>query len=175
MMRVREHVDTLRKTGKRVVFASYSAGAADRMKGVLEDHELSPVGIADSWQDIRTANKKQIAVTVLPIETGFETDDLAVISEQDVLGDRLVRKSRRSKKADNFLKEASALNAGDLVVHASHGIGRFDGLELWRFLVQPTTACNSPTTAATSCLYRLKILRFSHALVTKMLPPSSTN
>lgn len=126
---VREHVDTLRRSGKRVVFASYSAGAADRMKGVLEDHELSPVGIADSWQDIRTANKKLIAVTVLPIESGFETDDLAIISEQDVLGDRLVRKSRRNKKADNFLKEASALNAGDLVVHASHGIGRFDGLE----------------------------------------------
>lgn len=126
---VRDHVNALRKSGKRVVFASYSAGAADRMKGVLEDHELSPVGLAENWASIRTENKNGIAVTVLPLENGFETDDLAIISEQDVLGDRLVRKSRRNKKADNFLKEASTLAPGDLVVHASHGIGRFEGLE----------------------------------------------
>jgi len=126
---VRDHVTALRSAGKRVVFASYSAGAADRMKGVLEDHDLSPVAIAENWADIRTANKNIIAVTVLALESGFETADIAIISEQDVLGDRLVRKSRRSKKADNFLKEASSLGPGDLVVHASHGIGRFEGLE----------------------------------------------
>ena len=126
---VRDHVSALRAAGKRVVFASYSAGAAERMKGVLEDHGLAPVGISESWADIRTANKNIISVTVLPLESGFETKDLAVISEQDVLGDRLVRKSRRSKRADNFLREASSLGPGDLVVHASHGIGRFEGLE----------------------------------------------
>jgi len=126
---VRDHVLALRQSGKRVVFASYSEGAADRMKGVLEDHDLAPVGLADTWADIRTSNTKIISVAVLPLETGFETDDLAIISEQDVLGDRLVRKSRRSKKADDFLRDASALGPGDLVVHASHGIGRFEGLE----------------------------------------------
>jgi len=126
---VRDHVTALKTSGKRVVFASYSAGAADRMKGVLEDHGVEPVGIAGSWVDIRRENKNSIAVTVLPLESGFETKDLAIISEQDVLGDRLVRKSRRSKRADNFLKEASTLTTGDLVVHANHGIGRFEGLE----------------------------------------------
>lgn len=126
---VRDHVKSLRASEKRVVFASYSAGAADRLKGVLEDHGLMPVGLAETWEDIRRENKTSIAVTVLPLERGFETNDLAVISEQDVLGDRLVRKARRSKRADNFLKEASALAPGDLVVHASHGIGRFEGLE----------------------------------------------
>lgn len=126
---VRDHVKKLRVDGKRVVFASYSAGAADRLKGVLEDHGLMPVGIADSWADIRRENKTTIAVTVLPLERGFETDDVALISEQDVLGDRLVRKARRSRKADNFLREASALSPGDYVVHASHGIGQFVGLE----------------------------------------------
>lgn len=126
---VRDHVNELRDAGKRVVFACYSGGAAERMKGVLEDHELMPVGVAENWADIRTESKAGIAVTVLPLESGFETKDLAIISEQDVLGDRLVRKSRRSKRADNFLKEASTLAPGDLVVHASHGIGRFEGLE----------------------------------------------
>lgn len=129
---VHDHVKALMASGKRVVFASYSTGAADRMKSVLEDHGLSPVGIAESWENIRREAGNGIAVTVLPIESGFETNDLAVISEQDVLGDRLVRKSRRNKRADNFLKEASALSAGDLVVHSSHGIGQFEGLETVR-------------------------------------------
>lgn len=129
---VHDHVKALMASGKRVVFASYSAGAADRMQSVLEDHGLSPVGIAESWETIRREKGNGIAVTVLPIESGFETNDIAIISEQDVLGDRLVRKSRRNKRADNFLKEASALSPADLVVHASHGIGRFEGLETVR-------------------------------------------
>ena len=126
---VRDQVTALRSNDKRVVFACYSLGAADRMKGVLEDHGLAPVGLADTWANIRTESKTGIAVTVLPLESGFETDDLAIISEQDVLGDRLVRKSRRNKRADNFLKEANTLAPGDLVVHVSHGIGKFIGLE----------------------------------------------
>jgi len=126
---VRDHVTALRGCDKRVTFACYSRGSAERMVGVLEDHDIAPVGIAETWADIRTSKKALIGVTILPLESGFETKDLAVISEQDVLGDRLVRKSRRSKKADNFLTEASALAPGDMVVHTSHGIGRFTGLE----------------------------------------------
>ena len=41
---------------------------------------------------------------------------------------------RRKRKADNFLREISALNAGDLVVHIDHGIGRFEGLETLKAL-----------------------------------------
>ncbi|WND02485.1 transcription-repair coupling factor [Temperatibacter marinus] len=126
---LKEHVDTLIELKKRVVFACYSAGSADRMEGVLRDHGIGPTGIAETWEDIRTSNKKLIALAVLPLSNGFESEDLAVITEQDVLGDRLIRKSKRQKKADNFLTEASGLSAGDYVVHSQHGIGQFDGLE----------------------------------------------
>src|SRR3546814_7574203 len=44
-----------------------------------------------------------------------------------MLGDRLVRRRRR-KHADAFLAELQALTPGDLVVHADHGIGRYEGL-----------------------------------------------
>ena len=63
---------------------------------------------------------------VLPVENGFETADLAVISETDILGDRLSR-PRRKRRAQNFLAEATSLTAGDLVVHIDHGIGRYEG------------------------------------------------
>jgi len=71
--------------------------------------------------------KHAIGLAVLGIESGFETSGIAVIAEQDILGDRLVR-PRRARKADNFIAEATMLTAGDLVVHVDHGIGRFVGL-----------------------------------------------
>ncbi|MGB5800229.1 MAG: transcription-repair coupling factor, partial [Mesorhizobium sp.] len=63
------------------------------------------------------------------LETGFETDDLVVVAEQDILGDRLIRRSKRKKKASDFISEAASLSSGDIVVHADHGIGRFIGLK----------------------------------------------
>ena len=51
-----------------------------------------------------------------------------MISETDILGDRLAR-PRRRRRASNFLAEATALAQGDLVVHIDHGIGRYDGLK----------------------------------------------
>jgi transcription-repair coupling factor (superfamily II helicase) len=45
-----------------------------------------------------------------------------------MLGDRLVRRRKRKKSADAFLSELATLTPGDLVVHAEHGIGRYEGL-----------------------------------------------
>ncbi len=65
---------------------------------------------------------------MLGLESGFETADAALISEQDILGDRLVRARRGARKPENFIAEITSLAAGDLVVHVDHGIGRFIGL-----------------------------------------------
>src|SRR3546814_20796074 len=43
-------------------------------------------------------------------------------------GDRLVRRRKRKKSADAFISELATLTPGDLVVHADHGIGRYEGL-----------------------------------------------
>src|SRR5207248_3485873 len=69
-----------------------------------------------------------VALAVLGLESGFETADAAVISEQDILGDRLVRPRRAGRRPENFIAEVTSLTAGDLVVHVDHGIGRFVGL-----------------------------------------------
>jgi len=122
------HIAGLRQAHKRIAIASWSDGARDRLSHVLGDHGIRHVAIAESWADVNAVNKSTVSLIVLGLEAGFETDDLAVISEQDVLGDRLVRQ-RRKKRAENFLTEASSLMAGDLVVHVDHGIGRFDGLQ----------------------------------------------
>lgn len=123
-----EHAQALSKAGKRVLFASWSEGASERLGHMLADHGLKRVPFAPYWQAAKAADPKTPQRVVLPIEHGFETDNLAVISETDILGDRLAR-PRRKRRAANFLAEASALTPGDLVVHIDHGIGRYEGLK----------------------------------------------
>jgi transcription-repair coupling factor (superfamily II helicase) len=126
---VKDHVNALQSTGKRVVFALWSDGARDRMSHVLADHALLNLVNVATWPEALARPAHEIALAVLGLESGFETDALAVIGEQDILGDRLVRPRRLSKRAENFIAEVSALSAGDLVVHVDHGIGRFIGLK----------------------------------------------
>ena len=52
-----------------------------------------------------------------------------MLGEQDILGDRLARTPRRRRNLDQFIAEATNLTPGDLVVHAEHGIGRYEALE----------------------------------------------
>lgn len=126
---VGDHALTLRDSGKRVLFACASAGSRSRLTSVLEDHNLTNIAEQENWSAVQKTPKGLISCITLAVEHGFETEHLAIITEQDVLGDKLVRKSRKTKRADDFLRDATALAAGDLVVHANHGIGRFEGLE----------------------------------------------
>ena len=116
------------QAGKRTIIACWSEGSRDRMAQVLADHGLAHPRMAENWRDAETTSPKATALVVLGLETGFATDDLTVLSEQDILGERLLRPQRR-KRASDALTEASSLAAGDLVVHVDHGIGRFLGLK----------------------------------------------
>jgi len=126
---VSKHVMARQADGKRVVIALWSEGARERMRHVLADHKLVNLTNARSWPDVLAMPKHAIALAVLGIEAGFETEEAAIVSEQDILGDRLVRPRRAQRRADNFIAEATSLAPGDLVVHVDHGIGRFAGLQ----------------------------------------------
>jgi transcription-repair coupling factor (superfamily II helicase) len=126
---VSKHVMARQAAGKRVVIALWSEGARDRMSHVLGDHKLVNLSPVRSWPDVMALPKHAIGLAVLGIEAGFETEDAAVIAEQDILGDRLVRPRRAQRRAENFIAEATSLSTGDLVVHVDHGIGRFVGLQ----------------------------------------------
>ncbi|WP_416368415.1 transcription-repair coupling factor [Tritonibacter mobilis] len=116
-----------RMTKGPVVVASYSEGARERLSGLIEDEGLAEtIAVSDG----RRIGKSGLHLAVWALEHGFEAPDMTVISEQDVLGDRLIRKPKRRRKAENFLTEAQSLSPGDLVVHVDHGIGRYIGLEV---------------------------------------------
>ncbi len=117
--------------GRKAILATYSPGSRTRLSAILgEAASPAPTPAADWQEALGLAAKKTAVAVVLPLETGFANAEMEVITEQDVLGDRLVRrKKKRKKDADAFLAEISALSPGDLVVHMDHGVGRYEGLQ----------------------------------------------
>jgi transcription-repair coupling factor (superfamily II helicase) len=124
---VREHLARAVAGGARIVIAAYSAGSRDRLKGLMRDHGVSEVAQPDGWAEALALPQTTITLAVLGLERGFVADGLVVISEGDILGDRLVRQVKR-RRAANFISEVASLDEGDLVVHVDHGIGRYDAL-----------------------------------------------
>ena len=126
---VREHIAAEQRAGRRVIVAGYSPGARDRLGTLLGDHGVSNAATLSDWRARDTLPPDQVGLIVLGLEHGFVRGALTLITEQDILGDRLVRPARRRTRAENFISELSSLSAGDLVVHVEHGIGRYEGLE----------------------------------------------
>jgi transcription-repair coupling factor (superfamily II helicase) len=166
------HAAGLAHAGKGLILACYSAGSRDRLMGLLADHGVASLALADSWQEALGSTSPpharhgegdheatlhgggvtqapehttpppssgrspspargwggKTALIVLPLDHGFTTPAVALLTEQDVLGDRLVRRAKRRKSADAFMAELATLSPGDLVVHVEHGIGRYEGL-----------------------------------------------
>jgi transcription-repair coupling factor (superfamily II helicase) len=123
-----EHVKARLARGP-VVIAAYSEGARERLAGLIEDEGL---GQATVVPDFSRVAKTGLHIAVWTLEHGFEAPGLTVIAEQDVLGDRLIRQTRKRRRAEDFLTEAQSLSPGDLVVHVDHGVGRYLGLEVIR-------------------------------------------
>ena len=126
---VNAHVQSLRAAGKRVIIAAWSDGSRERLGSVLSDHGLKNALPVNAHAMALALGRGVVGLAVMGLEHGFETDDLAVIGEQDILGDRLASPRRKQKRAADFLSEVAALSAGDLVVHVDHGIARFTGLK----------------------------------------------
>jgi transcription-repair coupling factor (superfamily II helicase) len=125
---VRDYFAGEARAGRRVLIAAYSAGSADRLRSVLHEHGVADLRPAANWGEFRAIPGGSVGVAVLAIERGYVFDGTALLTEQDILGDRLARPPKRRTNFDQFIAEIAALQPGDLIVHAEHGIGRYDGL-----------------------------------------------
>ena len=124
-----EHLAKLAKDGKRPLLAAYSKGSRSRIASILEEAG-TPVQLAETWQEaLGLSAKGKPAAMILPVEASFANNEMELLTEQDILGDRLVRRKKKRKDADAFLAELQALSVGDLIVHTEHGIGKYLGLE----------------------------------------------
>ncbi len=119
-----EVAEFVKKKQKNVIFTASSFGSAQRLSGLLRDKGIH-LYEAENFKD---ALKKAPSILVAPFENGFEAKDFLLLTETDILGERIIRKPKKQKQA-NFITDISALNVGDLVVHQKHGVGRFEGLK----------------------------------------------
>ena len=117
------------RRGKRVVVAAVSRGSRERLMHVMGEHGMTALSACDRWADALALDRRVVPVVILPLDRGFTAGDTVIVTEPDILGERVARRAPRRVRPDNFLTEASALLPGDLVVHAEHGIGRYEGLD----------------------------------------------
>jgi transcription-repair coupling factor (superfamily II helicase) len=116
---LREEFASLAKQGWALAVAAESEVQAGRIRELLEKGEESSV-----------------QVVAAPLSAGFALPDIKfmVIQENEIFGRRKrpprSLKSARSAAIDTFVE----LNPGDYVVHVSHGIGLFKGIERIRAL-----------------------------------------
>jgi transcription-repair coupling factor (superfamily II helicase) len=114
--------------GRHVLLAAASTGALERIGHLLAEHGIGQQQNVEKWDDLRALPASTLARAVLSLSNGFIADGVTVLTEQDILGDRLIRTVAKRKKADAFLTELANFHAGDYVVHVDHGIGRYEGL-----------------------------------------------
>ncbi|OLP53810.1 transcription-repair coupling factor [Rhizobium rhizosphaerae] len=123
-----KYIADRRAAGAKVLITAWSEGSLDRLLQVLTEHGLGNIKPVSKLSEVEKLKPGEAGSTVLSLEAGFETGKLVVIGEQDILGDRMVRRSRRRKRSSDLIAEVTGLDEGSIVVHAEHGIGRFVGL-----------------------------------------------
>jgi len=126
---VRERIEAEQARGLRVLIAAVSAGSRDRLAHVLADHGVSRRQFVADWTEVEALPAGTVGFALLSLEHGFTAEGLAVIAEQDILGDRMSRPARKRAKVDRFLGELASFAEGEFVVHVEHGVGRYQGLE----------------------------------------------
>ncbi|MBS0185226.1 MAG: transcription-repair coupling factor [Proteobacteria bacterium] len=119
----------LRSQRAPLILVGYSPSSLQRLSHLLKEHFSFSFKEITTLTEIKCSDENTLYGTILPLEQGFETPFIAFITEQDILGERLIRPSKINKKAaDQILEEISSFSPGDLLVHVHHGIGRYEGL-----------------------------------------------
>ena len=128
---LRDQAATQAEAGRRTIAAAWTRGSRERLAHLLRENGVR-AEVADTWVETNRQPLGTVAVVTLGLERGFIAERTVLVSEQDLLGERISRPPRRRKRADQFIAEATEIAEGDLVVHQEYGIGRYDGLETLR-------------------------------------------
>jgi transcription-repair coupling factor (superfamily II helicase) len=113
---------------QKIVISCFGDASRSQISRILHDYDLNSVPI-ENFAQISSLPKNFIGLINLPLNHGFQTSDLIFISEQDLLGEKVIRRKSANKAASQRLvEEGLSINLGELVVHRDHGIGKFDGI-----------------------------------------------
>ncbi len=116
----------------RTLIVAESPGRRETLSQLLAEHGL-PMPAVDDWPGF-AAGDMPAALAVGPLHDGFALPDadIAVVTEAELFVGT-VRRTRRGLREsqtdiDSIIRDLSELKIGDPVVHAQHGIGRYEGL-----------------------------------------------
>ena len=115
----------------RVLFSTDSPGRREQLFDMLTGRGLDLARI-DTWQDF-TIDSHRVGVAIAPVDNGVLLPGarLAIISEQQLFGERTrTRKRRRRSDRDpeTIIRQLNDLEPGSPVVHEEYGVGRYLGL-----------------------------------------------
>ncbi|MBU8908433.1 transcription-repair coupling factor [Desertibacillus haloalkaliphilus] len=116
------------KSDYAVVFLAATKERAKRLSHVLEDYDIEAT-IVEQKTELST---KQEQIMIGGLSGGFELamQKLVVVTEEEIFTQKAKRPQRKQKLSNaERIKSYSELEVGDLVVHASHGIGKYLGIE----------------------------------------------
>ena len=121
----------LETSGLRVLLAAESPGRRETMSAYLAEYGLHPAPCGGYEEFL--SSKFNLALTVAPLANGFAlpAEGWAAVTEAELYAGTVRRKTRGREKAtsvEGMLRDLSELKIGDPVVHAQHGIGRYQGL-----------------------------------------------
>ena len=116
----------------RVLFCAESAGRKETLLETLGHIGIKPKSIYH-WEDFLTG-KHPLSITIAPLEQGLwlPDDNILLISENQLFGNRVAQRRRRRKSQSNtdlIVRNLTELEINDAVVHLDHGVGRYRGLQ----------------------------------------------
>jgi len=122
----------------KILFVAESQGRRESVLELLQRDKIKPLQFANINDFINSPS--QLGITVNALTKGFifgqsESPEtaIALITEAELLGDRVQQTRRRAKQqdiqADAIFKNLAELSIGQAVVHIEHGIGRYLGLQ----------------------------------------------
>lgn len=117
-------------TGK-IVFSVESEGRKEALQEILGRIRIHPITI-NQLDEIHHVNER-FCIILGASEQGFinQSDNFAFITENELLGRRIVRRKKENKQAintDTLIRSLAELTPGKPVVHLEHGVGRYAGL-----------------------------------------------
>ena len=116
----------------RTLFCAESAGRRETLIELLKQIDINPT-LVEHWSDF-VSGDCEVGITVAPLDHGMwlKNENLALITETQLFGNRIAQRRRRSKTQSNtdfIVKSLTELRINDSVVHIDHGVGRYRGLQ----------------------------------------------
>jgi transcription-repair coupling factor (superfamily II helicase) len=114
----------------RILIVCQSQGRQSILEELLNNHQLS-AHTTKNWQDF-LANGQSLSITSQPLNQGLLSNDIAIITEENLFGQEVVQQQRRRrakhKDFDEAIKSLVEIKQGDPIVHENYGVGRYLGL-----------------------------------------------